>query len=65
MIVLKNNLPPLLVEFDRTIQSHVIDELFINTVLTSGSNGIVKGLSAFPIDLGLFFSPWLWITCPF
>lgn len=30
MNVLKNNLPPLLVEFDRTIQSHVIDELFIN-----------------------------------
>lgn len=30
MIVLKNNLPPLIVEFDRTIQGHVIDELFIN-----------------------------------
>lgn len=30
MIVLKNNLPLLLVEFDRTIQSHVINELFIN-----------------------------------
>lgn len=30
MIVLMNNLPSLLVEFDRTIQGHVIDELFIN-----------------------------------
>lgn len=29
MIVLKNDLP-FQVEFDRTIQSHVINELFIN-----------------------------------
>jgi hypothetical protein len=40
MIVLKNNFPPLLAEFDRTVQSHVVDELFINysTNILSQSN---------------------------
>lgn len=54
MIVLKNNLPPLLEEFYRTIQIHVINELFINYSATSHSNAIVKDLSAFPIDPALF-----------
>lgn len=30
-ILLRNNLPPLLAEFDRNVQSQAIDELFINS----------------------------------
>lgn len=30
-ILLRNNLAPLLAEFDRTVQSQAIDELFINS----------------------------------